>query len=139
MSSITNVVSFSFTCLVPFYGLSYFNFYNKYYFKLGVILIKCPKVQGKIGLHHLFIYILKNVLHKSNFTWRGGKYFLKLFGFVGSMELSILAQLVVHFPIERVGRSSGRLATYTIDFFNLSLASKSTTDLFFLSSQSLNS
>jgi hypothetical protein len=129
MSSITNVVSFSFTCLTPFYGWSYFSFYHKYYFRLGAILIKCPKIQGKIGFEHLLTYILKNVLHKSNFTWRGRRYFLRLFGFVGSMELGILAQLVVHFPIERVSRSSGRLATYiccmvsTIDFFNFSSTS----------------
>jgi hypothetical protein len=61
-------------------------------------------------------------------------------GFVGSAELGILTQLAVHCPAEGVGKFGGRLVTCmycrvsTIDFINFSLASQSSTNLFFLGS-----
>jgi hypothetical protein len=72
---------------------------------------------------------------------RGRRYFVGSASFV---ELGILAQLIVHFVVEGVGKYDGRLNAYiycmisTIDLFNFSLVSQSTTNLFFLGSQYLN-
>jgi phosphatidylserine synthase len=65
-------------------------------------------------------------------------------GSAGFTGLGIPAQLVVHYSIEGVGKSSGKLTTYiycivsTIDLFNFSLTSQSVANWFFLGFQSLN-
>jgi hypothetical protein len=65
-------------------------------------------------------------------------------GFVGFAKFGILAQLVVHFLVERVGKSSGRLTAYiycmisTIDLVYFSSTSQLDADLFFLSFWYLN-
>lgn len=63
---------------------------------------------------------------------------------IGSTELGMLAQLVVHSPIKGIGKYNGKLTTYiccivsTIDLFNFFYAPQSTIDVFVLGFQSLN-